>query len=57
MNVNVSKVYYNNIWLNCLFRVGEIKGELAQQIRADFEEAFQGPGAKVRMAKLLHDIC
>ncbi|KAI0230424.1 hypothetical protein LSAT2_019219, partial [Lamellibrachia satsuma] len=27
-------------------RVGEIKAELAQQIRSDFEEAFQGAGAK-----------
>ena len=30
-------------------RVNEIKGELAQQIRADFEEAFQGPAAKVKV--------
>jgi hypothetical protein len=30
-----------------LYRVGVIKMELAQQIRADFEEAFQGPNAKV----------
>ena len=28
-------------------RVTEIKSELATQIRADFEEAFQGPAAKV----------
>jgi len=27
-------------------KVGEIKAELATQIRADFEEAFQGPAAK-----------
>ena len=31
----------------CLCRVGEIKADLAQQIRSDFEEAFQGTGAKV----------
>jgi hypothetical protein len=30
-----------------VFRVNGIKNELAQQIRADFEEAFQGPTAKV----------
>ena len=36
-----------------LFRVGDIKAELAQQIRSDFEEAFQGAGAKVWRYKLL----
>jgi len=29
------------------YRVNEMKAELAQQIRSDFEEAFQGPAAKV----------
>ena len=29
------------------YRVGVIKMELAQQIKADFEESFQGPNAKV----------
>ena len=36
-----------------LSRVGDIKAELAQQIRSDFEEAFQGAGAKVWRDKLL----
>ena len=27
--------------------------ELAQQIKADFEESFQGPNAKVRLTVLL----
>ena len=39
-----SNSLYN--YLRC--RVNEIKGELAQQIRADFEESFQGPQAKVK---------
>jgi len=30
-------------------RVGVIKMELAQQIKADFEESFQGVNAKVRL--------
>ena len=29
------------------YRVGEIRAELAQQIKADFEESFQGASAKV----------
>jgi len=33
--------------LHC--RVGVIKMELAQQIKADFEESFQGPNAKVSL--------
>ena len=34
-------------------RVGVIKMELAQQIKADFEESFQGPNAKVWLTVLL----
>lgn len=30
-----------------IFRITEMKAELAQQIRADFEVAFQGPTSKV----------
>jgi len=40
----------------CIFilfscRVGVIKMELAQQIKADFEESFQGPNAKVEISQ------
>lgn len=37
-----------------IFRVKQIQGELGTQIQADFEEAFQGAGAKVH--KLLKNI-
>lgn len=34
-------------WMLLIFRITEMKAELAQQIRADFEVAFQGPTSKV----------
>jgi hypothetical protein len=33
--------------MSLIFRITEMKAELAQQIRADFEVAFQGPTSKV----------
>lgn len=42
--INVYRTFMKIWW----FRVNEIKVELGQQIRGDFEEAFQGSASKVK---------
>ena len=39
----------NCVWY-LYFRVSEIKSDLAHQIKGDFEDSFQGAGAKVCLA-------